>query len=69
MQTHYPENRTMNSELPPAENTPPAEVPHSPAPVLRSSDLLQGRKEVVLEHEGEQYRLRLTRNGRLVLYK
>lgn len=37
--------------------------------VFRSEELLRGQKEVQIEHQGEIYRLRLTRNGRLVLYK
>lgn len=28
-----------------------------------------GRNEVVIEHRGEQYRLRQTRNGKLILTK
>lgn len=31
--------------------------------------LAQGANEVIIEHQGEEYRLRLTRNGRLILNK
>jgi hemin uptake protein HemP len=33
------------------------------------SDLLQGGREAVLEHNGFEYRLRITANGRLILTK
>lgn len=36
---------------------------------LCSKDLLQGRREVLIEHEAELYRLRVTRNGKLILHK
>ncbi|MBX3414393.1 MAG: hemin uptake protein HemP [Pirellulales bacterium] len=37
--------------------------------VLNSQDLLQGHREVLIEHAGERYRLLLTRNGKLLLQK
>ncbi len=37
--------------------------------VLRSEDLLQGRREVWIEHGGDMYRLRLTTRGKLYLSK
>jgi hemin uptake protein HemP len=40
-----------------------------PHPVVRSSDLFQGGKELVIRHAGEEYRLRITRNGKLILTK
>ncbi|TWT61982.1 hemin uptake protein HemP [Rubinisphaera italica] len=33
------------------------------------SELSRGKREVLLEHEGQLYRLRLTRNGKLILNK
>lgn len=33
------------------------------------SQLAQGSHEVLVEHEGQIYRLRLTRNGKLILNK
>ena len=38
-------------------------------PRLRSSDLLSGSREAIIEHGQEQYRLRLTSNGKLILTK
>jgi hemin uptake protein HemP len=37
--------------------------------VYCSDEILRGRKEVLIEHEGEMYRLRLTSAGRLYLTK
>jgi hemin uptake protein HemP len=36
---------------------------------LESQELLQGEREVLILHSGEVYRLRLTRNGKLILQK
>lgn len=33
------------------------------------SDLLRGGREAILEHNGFEYRLRITSNGRLILTK
>jgi hemin uptake protein HemP len=48
--------------------------PQVPAPppavhVIRSDELLRGEKEVLIEHQGSVYRLRQTRNGKLILHK
>jgi hemin uptake protein HemP len=42
-----------------------------PKPVrkIALSDLLEGRREAVLLHDGAEYRLRLTSNGKLILTK
>ena len=37
--------------------------------VFQSSELLQGRREVWIEHAGEMYRLRVTSAGKLYLTK
>lgn len=36
---------------------------------VRSQDLFVGAKELVIEHAGEEYRLRLTAQGKLILTK
>lgn len=44
--------------------------PHpAPAPRLKSQDLFRGGYEIVIEHHGAEYRLRLTRNDKLILNK
>lgn len=37
--------------------------------VFSSQDLLNGKKEVLIRHGGEIYRLRHTRQGKLILTK
>lgn len=39
---------------------------HAP---LRSEDLFRGLREILIVHAREVYRLRLTRNGKLILTK
>jgi hemin uptake protein HemP len=58
-------------------NDPPKSgtgVPAAPtqraAPMrLSSRDLFCGRRELVIEHQGQEYRLKLTRNDKLILNK
>jgi len=38
-------------------------------PVYESLFLLSGKTEAVIKHAGEEYRLRLTRQGKLILTK
>jgi hemin uptake protein HemP len=40
-----------------------------PQRVVRVEELLGGNREVLIQHGDEYYRLRLTRNGRLLLTK
>ena len=42
----------------------PSSVPH-----WNSTDLLRGQREALIVHGGEVYRLRCTRNGKLILQK
>ncbi len=43
--------------------------PTLPSPVLRAEELFRGRREVYIEHDGKQYRLRITRRNKLILQK
>jgi hemin uptake protein HemP len=56
---------------PDPESTPPVEG--SPAGTrpkrIKVSELLQGEREVILEHDSQDYRLRITANGKLILTK
>ena len=40
-----------------------------PVKRIAISELLEGRREAVLLHDGAEYRLRLTSNGKLILTK
>jgi len=48
---------------------PPARPDNAPALTLTSAALMQGRREIVIEHQGERYRLQQTRSGKLILTK
>jgi hemin uptake protein HemP len=46
--------------------------PQGLAPAVKRvavDDLLGGRREIILLHAGEEYRLRVTSNGKLILTK
>ena len=38
-------------------------------PVVTFESMASGQREVVIEYRGQQYRLRATRNGKLILNK
>ncbi len=45
-------------------------APETESPrIYDSADLFQGTQEVLIRHHGEVYRLRLTRNDKLILNK
>jgi hemin uptake protein HemP len=48
---------------------PPEEAPTAPPRRIGSHELLDGRTTVVIDHGGQEYRLRLTRNDKLILTK
>jgi hemin uptake protein HemP len=52
---------------PSTPNQPKSETESLPS--YDSSDLLKGAREILIHHQGEIYRLRLTRNGKLILNK
>ncbi|MBI1977398.1 MAG: hemin uptake protein HemP [Candidatus Omnitrophica bacterium] len=37
--------------------------------VIRSEELFEGRREVIIEHARDQYRLLITKAGKLILNK
>jgi hemin uptake protein HemP len=51
--------------LPTAEERGEAAVPAR----IESSALFRGRREVVILHQGQEYRLRITRANKLILTK
>lgn len=46
-----------------------APEPREKVPRLRSNELFRGHRRLIIEHAGEDYSLRLTRNKRLILTK
>ncbi len=59
----------FGSELSPSLSGMQPQPQPSPAPVLDSAELLGARDEVLIVHGGETYRLRRTRQGKLILTK
>jgi hemin uptake protein HemP len=49
----------------PSDRTPDRRGPAT----ISSSDVLRGEREVLIDHQGEIYRLTLTRSGKLILHK
>ncbi len=57
-----------------AANVPPADLPSESDPrpntrIVQSPELFQGQREILIEHAGQTYRLRITRAGKLILQK
>jgi hemin uptake protein HemP len=46
-----------------------AAPPPNSLKVVSSTELLGGAREIIIRHVGEDYRLRLTRAGKLILNK
>ena len=47
----------------------PPSVEKGPEPTVVSEDLFRGKREIVIEHDGVRYRLRITRRNKLILQK
>ena len=48
--------------------TPPPQ-PMPALPRIRSSELMAGSREIIIQHDGQEYRLRITNAGKLILTK
>lgn len=60
-----------NSPTPPRSPSqlPDAAAPTADLPRVSFDDLAAGAKEVLIDHAGQVYRLRVTRNRKLILNK
>ena len=60
----------MNSPTVSAKATPAGPASNEPGrQPLDSIALFQGRQEIVIRHDGQDYRLRVTRQNKLILTK
>ena len=60
----------MMSRNDPGETPAPRRLQPEPPPRrLKVAELLEGAREAILEHSGQDYRLRITTNGKLILTK
>lgn len=57
------------SDTPPAACAPWTKSPADVPPVWHTRDLFQGRREIVIDHDGQAYRLRITQQNKLILTK
>jgi hemin uptake protein HemP len=60
---------TLSRLTPPAMIPPPDAPAAAPVRRISSQRLLAGERELVIQHLGSEYHLRLTRNGKLILTK
>jgi len=63
-----PQGAGHDREKPGAESSVPVEKRSGPTRYL-VSELMRGEREVILEHRGQDYRLRITEAGKLILSK
>ena len=52
-----------------AAGVPRSEAHGQEPPVWHARDLFQGRREIVIHHDGQKYRLRITQQNKLILTK
>jgi hemin uptake protein HemP len=59
------------SNLPPPKERPTLGLTPKaqPSSHYTSNDLFKGQSEILIEHQGAEYRLRITRSGGLILNK
>jgi hemin uptake protein HemP len=63
---HNQTNGAITTGIHPAHDAP---ARPSPPPRISSERLLGSGRDLVIEHAGQEYRLRLTRNDKLILTK
>jgi hemin uptake protein HemP len=61
---------SLSQDLPPQPSVLVAmKTARTATPRIASQRLLDGSRELVIEHQGSEYHLRLTRNDKLILTK
>jgi hemin uptake protein HemP len=59
----------MQTEIPPKPSTSASQLSWAQRKRISTADLMQGAREVIIVHEGEEYVLRITKTGKLILTK
>jgi hemin uptake protein HemP len=59
----------MNIERSEQSHEPAVRTSWSHRRRIKTVDLMQGEREIILLHEGEEYVLRITKTGKLILTK
>ncbi|OYW39955.1 MAG: hemin uptake protein HemP [Hydrogenophilales bacterium 12-61-10] len=66
----YDQTRAASGPLTDAGRHPVESATHPlPPGAIPTAFLFQGTQEVLINHNGEHYRLRITKNGKLILTK
>lgn len=64
------QERCLNSSNTAGHNNQSADQPQPEnCPVLQATELFRGGREVVIRHDGQDYRLRITRQNKMILTK
>ncbi|MBX3569716.1 MAG: hemin uptake protein HemP [Rhizobiaceae bacterium] len=69
MNTHNPKVFFTRSQHQPVDVQPRAEFKRVSVRTLNSRSLFQGEHEIGIDHGGSLYRLKITRQGKLILNK
>jgi hemin uptake protein HemP len=70
MNPDQPEPDTMQTGTPLSSRSPVESGTRSfPPGAIPTAFLFQGGQEILINHNGEHYRLRITKNGKLILTK
>jgi hemin uptake protein HemP len=59
----------MNPQTPSEPSNPRFYALRPPRQRVSTTDLMRGSRELILLHEGEEYILRITKTGKLILTK
>ncbi len=60
----------MPTQTPSTAHSPPDPGARASGPgAIPTDHLFQGNQEILISHKGEHYRLRITKNGKLILTK
>jgi len=63
------ETRSLRDHLLPRNSQRPATAPRQPVQTVNLQSILKGAREAIIDFDGAAYRLRITRNHRLILTK
>lgn len=68
---HESQDTDAMQATPPSSIRPPVEpgIRTFPSGAIPTDFLFQGSQEILIAHNGEHYRLRITKNGKLILTK
>jgi hemin uptake protein HemP len=65
-----PDAQAMQTQIPSSVHSPAEPGTRTFLPGIIPTDyLFQGNQEILISHNGEHYRLRITKNGKLILTK